>query len=88
MEHRGEFTMEQNRASPKLRGERWQATAREGKIRSKTVTTAHPFENVSSQKRAKSSKVTEITHFKTPGQNRRKVTVRDAKHTVADRATK
>ena len=29
------------------RGERQQATAREGKLRSKTVTAAHPFENVS-----------------------------------------
>ena len=43
MEHRGEFIMEQNRASLSYRGERWQAMAREGKIRSQTVMAAPPL---------------------------------------------
>ena len=70
MEHRGEFTMEQNRASLSYRGERQQATAREGKIRSKTVMAAHPFKNVSSWKRPKCPKVTAMTPFKTLSQDR------------------
>ena len=52
---------------PSYRGERQQATAREGKIQSQTVMAAPPFENASLQKRPKCSKVTEMTHFKTPG---------------------
>ena len=47
MEHTGEFTMEQNRVSPKLqRCKRQQATAREGKIQSKTVMAAAPSEQM------------------------------------------
>ena len=65
MEHRGKSTMEQNRASPSYRGDRWQAMAREGKIQSQTVMASPPVENVSLQKEAKMPKSDRMTHFKT-----------------------
>ena len=56
MEHGGESTMEQNRASLSYRGERQQAMARQEKIQSQTVMAdPHPA-NVSSQRRPKSQK--------------------------------
>ena len=51
--------------SPSYRDKRQQAPAREGKIQSQIVMAAPPFKNVSSRKRPKSPKVTEMTHFKT-----------------------
>ena len=68
--NRGEFTMEQNRASPGL--QRWETASngQRGKDLKPNCHGSTPFENVSSQKRPKSSKGTEMTHFKTPGWDR------------------
>ena len=69
-EHRGEFTMEQNRASPEL--QRWEAASNDqrGKDSKQNCHGSTPLKNVSMWKRPKCPKVTEMTHFKTPGQNR------------------
>ena len=69
--NRGEFTMEQSRTSPKLQrqedGKQWPERER---FEAKLSWQHPPSENVSTQKRLKSSKVTDMTLFKTPGWNR------------------
>ena len=68
--NRGEFTMEQSRMSPELQKREAASNGQRGKDSKQNCHGSTHFENVSTQKRPKSSKVTEMTHFKTPGQNR------------------
>ena len=68
--NRGEFTMEQNRAFPELQRQETAGNSQRGKDSKQNCHGSTPFENVLMWKRPKSPKVTEMTHFKTPGWNR------------------
>ena len=80
MEHRGEFTMEPNRASPKL--QRWEtaSNSQRGKDSKQNCHGSSPFQECSNVKEAKKLKSDRNDSFQDPRpKQKRRVTIRDTK---------
>ena len=87
MEHRGEFTMEQNRASPKL--QRWEVASngQRGRESKPNCHSSTPRQERFIAKEAKKPKSDKNDSLQDPQpRQRRRVTVKDTNRVVADRA--
>ena len=87
MEHRGEFTMKQNRASPELQRQEAASTSQRGKDSKQNCHGRPPSHEHFIVKEAKKSKSDRNDSFQDPQpKQRRRVTIKDTNCVVANRA--